>query len=88
MYALNHSQYDDHIIPVTIEPCDYEELSWTLGVFQMADMNNDTDTAFTQILQAWGVGFDEDRMSQPENWRGFQMPTDGHLKPVILIVQL
>jgi len=66
-YALNHSQYDDHIIPVTIEPCDYEELSWTLGVFQMADMNNDPDTAFTQILQAWGMGFDKNKMSQPEN---------------------
>jgi hypothetical protein len=62
-YALNHSQYDDHILPVTIERCDYERLSWTLGVFQMADLNNDKEEAYTQILRTWGVGFDKSRMS-------------------------
>jgi len=62
-YALNHSQYDNHIIPVTIEPCEYEELSWTLGVFQMVDMTNNKEEAFSQILRSWGFGFDIDKMS-------------------------
>ncbi len=62
-YALNHSQYDKHIIPVTIEPCEYEELSWTLGVFQMVDMTNNKEEAFSQILRSWGLGFDIDKMS-------------------------
>jgi len=64
-YALNHSQYDDHIMPVTIEDCDYEELSWTLGVFQMADLNSNPEEAHKQMLQAWGVGLNKDKISQP-----------------------
>lgn len=63
VYALNHSQYDNHIIPVAIEPCEYEELSWTLGSFQMVDMTNNKEEAFYQILRSWGLGFDIDKMS-------------------------
>jgi hypothetical protein len=62
-YALNHSQYDNHIIPVGIESCEYEELSWTLGVFQMVDLTNSKEEAFSQILRSWGLGFDKDKMS-------------------------
>ena len=62
-YALNHSQYDNHIIPVTIEHCDFEDLSWTLGVFQMVDMCNGKEQAYFQILRSWGVGFDRGKMS-------------------------
>ncbi len=62
-YALNHSQYDNHIVPVKIENCDYERLSWTLGVFQMADLTNNREEAFSQILRTWGLGFDINKMS-------------------------
>ena len=58
-YALSHKQYNDHIMPVIIEACDYEELSWTLGMFQMADFANDSEMAYTQILARWGLGFDQ-----------------------------
>jgi hypothetical protein len=62
-YALRHNQYDNHIMPVIIENCEYEELSWTLGVFQMVDMTNNEEDAFTQILRSWGLGFDRNRAS-------------------------
>ena len=61
-YALNHHQYDNHIIPVTIEACDYEDLSWTLGVFQMIDMINNKEEGFSQLLRSWGLGFDIEKM--------------------------
>jgi hypothetical protein len=57
-YALNHSQYDNHILPVKIEDCDPEQLSWTLGVFQMVDFNGDSDDGYKRILNTWGLGFD------------------------------
>jgi hypothetical protein len=63
-YALSHSQYNDHIIPVMIENCDYEKLSWTLGVFQMANLNTSSEIAYRQMLQAWGVGLDIDLICQ------------------------
>ena len=62
-YALRHNQYDDHIMPVIIEPCDFEELSWTLDMFQMADFTNNENQAYTQILNAWGIGFDQTKAS-------------------------
>jgi hypothetical protein len=64
-YALNHSQYDDHIMPVMVENCDYEELSWTLGIFQMADLNVDPEGAYKQMLQTWGLGLDADKICRP-----------------------
>lgn len=61
-YALCHSQYDNHIIPVMIEDCDYEKLSWTLSIFQMANLNDNSDEAYRQILNAWCIDLDADKM--------------------------
>jgi len=61
-YALNHSQYDNHILPVTLTDCDYESLSWTLGVFQMADLSNNIEDGYRDVLGAWGYGFDSTKM--------------------------
>ena len=61
-YALIHNQYNDRILPVMIELCDYEKLSWTLGSFQMVDFSNNQENAYTQILRRWGLGFDRNLM--------------------------
>lgn len=57
-YALTHNQYEHHILPAVIEPCNYEQLSWTLGGFQMVDYSIDRIDAFTQMFRTWGIGFD------------------------------
>jgi hypothetical protein len=61
-YALIHNQYNDRILPVVIEPCDYEKLSWVLGSFQMVDFHLNQENAYTQILRSWGLGFDRNRI--------------------------
>jgi len=65
MYALTHSQYENHIMPVIIEPCNHEGLSWTLDQFQMADYSSSSDTAYGQILARWGIGFDHAKVVLP-----------------------
>ena len=30
-------RFDNKIVPILYQPCDYEELSWTLSSFQMID---------------------------------------------------
>lgn len=57
-YALNHSQYDDHILPIRLDGCDPEKLSWTLDIFQRVEMNGAPDQAYMEILSTWGLGFD------------------------------
>lgn len=64
-YALNHSQYDNHILPVKIEDCDYEQLSWTLGNFQMVNFDGRSQDAYHDIMRAWGVGLDIDKIVLP-----------------------
>ena len=59
-YALNHAQYTEKILPVTLEHCDYESLSWTLGSFQMIDIEQGFEAGCTEILNTWGYGFDPD----------------------------
>ena len=61
-YALSHSQYDNHIISVKIDGCDHEDLSWTLGAFQMVNMANGRESAFSEVLRSWGLGFDVNNM--------------------------
>ena len=61
-YAIRHNQYIDHIVPVIIEPCDYEALSWTIGAFQMANLYDNKIAAYTKILRAWGIEFDNTLM--------------------------
>ncbi len=57
-YALIHSQYNKKILPITLENCDYETLSWTLDSFQMANLNPDYEAGCRDILNTWGFGLD------------------------------
>jgi TIR domain-containing protein len=60
-YALNHRQYNNHILPIKAEKCPYEALSWTLGNFQMVDFDVRNNRGFKEILATWGIGFDPDK---------------------------
>jgi hypothetical protein len=62
-YAINHNQYDERILPVIIEDCDYEELSWTLDAFQMVNFASNQENAYVQIFRTWGLGFDRMQMA-------------------------
>jgi hypothetical protein len=57
-YALGHSQYDGHILPIRLDDCDPEELSWTLDIFQRVELNGESQKAYADILNTWGLGFD------------------------------
>lgn len=57
MYALRKQQYREHILPILVQRCDYEELSWTLDAFQMVDCTNDRRIDYPKVLNTWGIGF-------------------------------
>ena len=61
-YALIHSQYNGKILPITLENCDYESLSWTLDSFQMVDLHADYEAGCRDILNTWGFGLDVDNL--------------------------
>lgn len=61
-YALNHAQYTEKILPITLEACDYESLSWTLESFQMIDLAGDYEEGCRNIMNTWGFGLELDKL--------------------------
>jgi hypothetical protein len=57
LYALNHKQYENHILPLVIDKCDIEELSWTLSMFQILDMKVSDASFYQQLFKIWGLGY-------------------------------
>jgi hypothetical protein len=57
MYALRQNRYESHIVPIIIEPCDIERLSWVLPSLQVIDLQTGFDTGLRELLRLWGVGY-------------------------------
>jgi len=57
LFALNNNRYADSIVPVLYQPCDYDQLSWTLSLLQMVDFTGDFGDGCRGLLRVWGVGF-------------------------------
>lgn len=49
-YALRTPRYNGRILPILLEPCDYESLSWTLGGMQIIPAYDRAS-----ILLTWGI---------------------------------
>lgn len=56
-YALNHNQYNEHLVPVVIRACDPEALSWTLGSFQFVNLVNFDQKAYRDLFKVWGLDY-------------------------------
>ena len=57
LYALKENRYADKIIPLLYQPCDFENLSWTLSLFQVVNFTGDFDAGCRDLLRVWGVGY-------------------------------
>jgi len=57
MFALNNNRFAGKIIPVLYQSCDYDNLSWTLSLFQIIDFSKDLDGGFRELLRTWGFGY-------------------------------
>jgi hypothetical protein len=57
---LNKNSYSSSSVRTE---CDYESLSWTLELFQMANLSNNLEYGYKEILGTWGFGFDPEKMS-------------------------
>jgi hypothetical protein len=57
VFALNDQRYAEKIIPVLYQPCDFDQLSWTLSSLQLVDFTGDLEQGYRALLQVWGVGY-------------------------------
>ncbi len=59
MFSLQQDRFDGRIIPVLMQSCDYDELSWTLSELQIVDFRDDFDNGCRELLRVWGVGYSQ-----------------------------
>ena len=57
MFALKEQRYADKIIPVLIEACDSDQLSWTLSSLQVVNFIDDFENGCRELLRIWGIGY-------------------------------
>jgi hypothetical protein len=56
-FALKDNKYNEKIIPVLYQPCDFDNLSWTLSLFEIIDFSEDSNNGFRELLRTWGIGY-------------------------------
>ena len=57
LFALQQNHFEEKIIPLLYQECDYERLSWTLSIFQMVDFTHNFNEGCRNLLRIWGIGY-------------------------------
>lgn len=57
MYALRHKRYRGRILPLVVEKCKVDRLSWTLDGKQMIDFTGGFDAGCEAMLATWGIRY-------------------------------
>ena len=57
IFSLNDPRYNEQIVPVIYQPCDYVELSWTLPALQIVDFTQAFEDGCRALLRIWGIGY-------------------------------
>lgn len=56
-YALQQKSFENRIIPINYQPANFQQLSWTLSIFQMVDFTGVVDDGYRALLRIWGIGY-------------------------------
>ena len=56
-FALLQNRFEDRIVPLLYQPCDYERLSWVLSIIQRVDFCRGFDEGCRDLLRIWGLGY-------------------------------
>jgi len=57
LFALQQNHFENRIIPLLYQSCDYEQLSWTLSLFQVVDFTQRLEEGYRCLLRTWGIGY-------------------------------
>ena len=57
LYALQQNRFENKIVPILYQPCNADQLSWTLPIFQAIDFTGAFDDGCQQLLRIWGIGY-------------------------------
>jgi hypothetical protein len=57
IFALQQKRFENKIIPVIYESCDFERLSWVLPSFQIINFRDAFEDGCLNLMRLWGMGY-------------------------------
>lgn len=57
LFALNDQKYENRIVPLLYQDCDYDQLSWTLSLLQFVSFKDNHEVGYRDLLRIWGLGY-------------------------------
>ena len=57
IFALQQNRFENRIVPLLWQPCDFGRLSWVLPSFQIIDFQRTFEDGCRDLLRLWGLGY-------------------------------
>jgi hypothetical protein len=57
IFVLQQNRFENKIIPLLCQACDYEGLSWVLPSFQIVDFRGSFVEGCRHLFRLWGIGY-------------------------------
>lgn len=57
IFALQQKRFENKIIPIIYESCDFERLSWVLPSFQIVNFQEAFEDGCFNLMRLWGMGY-------------------------------
>ncbi len=57
LFALQQNRFENRIVPLFYQPCDFNQLSWVLPGFQRVDFQRGFEEGCRDLLRIWGLGY-------------------------------
>ena len=54
-FALKQQRYNNRIVPVVFQTCNYELFSWSLSLYQVVDFTEDFENGRRDLLRIWDI---------------------------------
>jgi len=61
IFALQQNRFENRIVPLLYQPCDFDRLSWVLPSFQFIDFQRTFEDGCRALLRLWGLGYQPSR---------------------------
>jgi hypothetical protein len=57
IFALQQNRFENRIVPLLWQSCDFDRLSWVLPSFQIIDFQRTFEDGCRDLLRLWGLGY-------------------------------
>ncbi|MEL6222623.1 MAG: toll/interleukin-1 receptor domain-containing protein [Cyanobacteria bacterium J06627_8] len=60
IFALQQKRFENKIVPILYQACNFERLSWVLPSFQVIDFQDEFEDSCGELLRLWDIEYQSD----------------------------